>query len=471
MLRNKSFYRRISKHRRSISIAAAAVASGIFAQHTRAVTLNQYYFDVSVYSDSGLTNLISSVVINQSNPVVNIPSGDYLSFGISDVLTNNANPAAGDTSGKSGHNPAQPANLGIASLGYYFLSSDATAATLAPNLAAGIRTTLETGQVDYYATDQLRQTTIMPIIDPGDIVPNSTIAGDIGLNFQIFASANLNVSATTASGVATISAFAPTSGSSASFANSTPLFDYLSYQGVVDGTVTLTPMPMGFSYWTNTLVGTGTTPSEYSQMASGTADTIVPIPNLTVNVFDAPPPTHAIISLTANAPGSFGYGPLYVGDPGPQGTLQRGIGDPTDFIQITGLNPTPQTEEIIALEMNVTGLQLDALVEDIDSSNIYGYGAAIASTSLANDPFPSYFNLFMTFSDAQVPPILNGTDYLSFDFTQDPNVEGAVVDSVGATVVPEPMSLGGVILGSVCLLSLRSRRREWRGRQSKVGAP
>jgi hypothetical protein len=268
-----------------------------------------------------------------------------------------------------------------------------------------------------------------------------------------------------------LEALSPTSGSSASLANSTPLFDYLSYQGVVDGTVTLTPMPMGFSYWKNTYVGTGTTPSYYSQVNPGTADTIVPIPNLTVNVFDAPPPTHAIISLTANAPGPFGYGPLYVGDPGPQGTYQRGIGDQTQFIQITGLNCTPQTEEIIALEMNVTGAQLDMLVEDINSSNIYGYGAAIASTSLANDPFPSFFNLFMTFSDAQLPLILDGTDYLSFDFTQDPSVDGAVVDYVGATVVPEPMSLGGVILGSVCLFSRLSRRREWRGKRSKVAAP
>lgn len=467
-----SLNRRSKRPAYRISVAAAAVASAIFAQRTSGVTLNQYYFDVSVYSDPGLTNLVSSVVINQAAPVVSVPVGDYLSFGISDVLTNNSNPAAGDTSGRPGHNPAQPAYLGISDLEYIVASSDTSASYLAPNLTAGIRGTLLSGQVDYYSTAKVQVSSVMPNDDPGDIVPASTAAGNIGLNFQIFAGANPQVNAGSSTGIATLTAFTPTTGSTASFANSTPLFDYLSYQGTSDGTVTLTPATY-FDYWVNTSIGSGTTVSTYAAEGFGSqaGDTIVPLPALTVNVFDAPPPTHAIIALTANAPGSFGYGPLDVGDVSQEIPLQGAHpNDATDFISITNLTLTPQTQEVIALALNVTGNELNTLVADINSTDVYGYGAAIASTTMAADPFPSDYNLFLTFSDGQMPPITNGTDYLSFDFAQDPNVDGVVVDAVGATVVPEPMSLGGVVLGSVCLFSLRRRRRERRGKQLKAAA-
>jgi hypothetical protein len=467
-MRGNSLRRRGSRYRSSISVAAAAVASGIFAQHTRGVTLNQYYFDVSVYSDAGLTDLISSVVVNQSNPVVNIPMGDYLSFGISDVLTNNANPAAGDTSGKAGHNAAQPSSLGIAEMAYVISSSDSTAANLAPNLSAGVRGTWPSGQADYYTTAVVMPTAIMPTTDPGDIVPGSSSAGDVGMNFQIFAGSNPTMSSGSTTGVATLSVFTPVGGSTATLATSTPLFDYLSYQGVSDGTVTLTPNVALFSYWMNTSIGSGTIQSGYAQanFGSESGDTIVSIPALTVNVFDAPPPTHSIISLT-DTPSSRGYAPAYIGNGfGGYFVTPLNFNDngaraapATENVAILGLIPTPQTEELFAFQMSVTGSQLETLAADINSTNIYGFGAAIASTSLANDPFPSNYNLFLTFDDAQLPLGMGEDDYLTFDFTQDPNVTDALVDNMAVTAVPEPMSLGLVVLGAIGGLLLRRRDR------------
>jgi hypothetical protein len=50
-------------------------------------------------------------------------------------------------------------------------------------------------------------------------------------------------------------------------------------------------------------------------------------------------------------------------------------------------------------------------------------------------------------------------DYLTFDFTQDPNVTDALVDNMAVTAVPEPMSLGLVVLGAIGGLLLRRRDR------------
>lgn len=276
-----------------ISLAAAAVASAMFARRASGATLNQYYFNVSIYSDPELTNLVSSVVINQSNPVVNVALGDYLSFGISDVLTNNPNPAAGDISGPGHNNLPQPANLGLFSMCYTITSSDSNASHLVPQMVPGKdRGTLPNGFVSYYSTAQVLVTSVMPTTDPGDVVPNSPSAGDVGMNFQLYAGSNPDPNPNSSDGIASLTAFTPTSGSAASFADSTPLFDDLSYQAVDDGSVTLTPAPFlgATGYWMNTSIGTGKQVSGYKFVQFGTNpdDVIVPLADLTVNVVPEP---------------------------------------------------------------------------------------------------------------------------------------------------------------------------------------
>lgn len=455
--------RRNSSFARPISLAAAAVASAIFARHAGAVTLTQYYYDVSIYSDAGLTKLVSSVVISQSNPVVNLPIGDYLSFGISDVVTNNPNPAAGDTSGKPGNNQPQPANLGLASVGYEVSSSDQTAAKLAPNLAAGIRATLYTG-VDYYSTAKvLVPTSIMSNNDPGDVEP-SGIPGFVGTVQPISAWSNPIMQSGTASGIGQLTAFTPTDGSgTASVANSTPLFDALSYEGLQNGIVDLTPNNSLVQYWVNTSVGTGSTTSKYSTayLGDGAGDSAVTLPNLVVKIGNGLP-TGPIISVAAGGfhlGGDYDLGVTSSGGPYNQiNTNDNGMasGPCTGYILIqSDLLPPTLTAEVVALQMNISGGPLETLVEDINSTNVYGFGSAIASTSLANDPFPSDYNLFLTFSDAQQPE--QGYFFTIFDFSQDPNVDGAVVDNMEAAAIPEPMTPSTLTLGLLGALLLRRR--------------
>jgi hypothetical protein len=480
---------RTRRARHVVYATAAAAASAIFARHANAVTFNQYYYDVSIYSDAGLTNQVSSVVINQSNPVVNLPMGDYLSFGISDVLTNNPNPAAGDTSGVAPKNQPQPANLGLASDCCTVYSSDPNAVKLAPNLSGGIRGTFNNGRPDYYSTASVQANpTYLALQDPGDVTVGS---GASGYSFQIAAQTASPTSPQSGSttGVADLSQFTPINGDTASFANSTPLFNNLSYQAVNVGTVSLSPEAVALLYWTNNTIGRGTSQSTYNVSSFGTSDTVVPLPSLVVNIAGTPLPTHPIISLTSIAPTSnyaaqilsgylstpintwnFGQSPNGLSMTQNQGSynvaqalgLRDGdgstVGPAVDYIQASGLVPTPQTDEIFALAVSVTGAQLQTLATDINSTNAYGFGSAIASTSLANDPFPSMYNLFLTFNSSD-PALANGADYLGFDFTQDPNVTGATVTAIAVTAVPEPMTLGTITLGLVGGLLLRRRIR------------
>lgn len=484
-MRTKTLQHRTLRARHVLSATAAAAASAVFAQHASAVTLNQYYYDVSIYSDPGLTNLVSSVVINQSNPTVNIPMGDYLSFGISDVLTNNPNPAAGDTSGKAPNNLAQPANLGIASISYTLMESDHQALALAPNISVGSRGVLDDGRTDYSTTAAiLPDPTYMPAQDPGDATVGS---GEIGLHFQIASQAALPIQSGSTDGVATLTEFTPTSGSTASIATSTPLFDNLSYQAVNVGTVSVSPQvdPLAFGYWVNSTIGSGTTASTYKFSPSNAPSTIVPLPALVVNISGIPLPVHPIISLTTAAPNSnyaaqifspqvYVYandaksGQLAMTDSDGSYTVAQATeildgedstaGPTTDYIAAIGLNPASGIEEIFAMAVSVTGAPLAILAADINSTNAYGFGSSIASTSLANDPFPSMYNLFLTFNSSD-PALANGTDYLGFDFTQDPNVTGATVTAIAVTAVPEPMTFGALALGLVGGLLLRRRIR------------
>lgn len=479
----------------TLAAAAAAVASGIYAQNAKAVTLTQYYYDVTIYSNAALTNPVSSVVINQASPVVNLPLGDYLSFGISDILTNNINPAAGNTAGKSKATIAQPTHIGLYSIGYHVLSSDVQGSSLNPNGNAGVRGTLNNGQTAYYSTAQVGVTTIYGVTDPGDVEPDPAgtepgpkTGGDVGMNFQIFAGGNVitsyNFGNTT--GQATLVGFAPTDGSNtASAALATPMFTGLSYQGIKNGTVTLSPIVSQLAYFVVATTGTGTNSTTYNSQDFVSGDTIVSLPVLVVNIgttaTTSTPTAHPIISLSSSGVQS-NYGVQITNGSGVnQGTFSTGTNvltvsgsngkynvaqvtnidaEPTDTVEANGFNPASDIE-IYGLDVTTTssgGTQLSAanlatLAADINSSATtgYGYGSSIASTSLTNDPFPAKYNLFLTFTG-----LTSGTEFLGFDLTQDPNIPtGAAVYAVA--VVPEPMSLGLLALGGVGLLARRRK--------------
>jgi len=195
--------------------------------------------------------------------------------------------------------------------------------------------------------------------------------------------------------------------------------------------------------------------------------------------------THPIISLTSNGSTPTNYGTQITNGTGAQqGTFSNnpannkktvvgsggsyifaqvtgitsGTGTHTGYVEATGFNPATNTE---VYGLDVTGISsalLTTLAGDINSSSSdgYGSGSTIAFTSLAVDPFPSNYNLFLVFTGAEVP---SGDNYLGIDLTQDPNAgisSGALTTAVA--VVPEPMSMGLLALGGVGMLARRRRR-------------
>jgi hypothetical protein len=189
---------------------------------------------------------------------------------------------------------------------------------------------------------------------------------------------------------------------------------------------------------------------------------------------------HPIIYLSSTAPAS-NYGPQITNGTGAnQGTFSTGTNvltvtggsgkyhyaqvtnidaaTPTSYVEANGFNPASDIE-IYALDLvslpsggsPVSATNLAILAGDINSTNAYGYGSSIASTSLASDPFPAQYNLFLTFVG-----LTSGQNFLGFDVTQDPDANVATFSyATAVAVVPEPMTLGLLTLGSVGLLTRR----------------
>lgn len=193
---------------------------------------------------------------------------------------------------------------------------------------------------------------------------------------------------------------------------------------------------------------------------------------------------YPIISLTTSAPAPTNYGAQITNGTGAnQGTFSTGTNvltvtggsgkyhyaqvtninaaSPMFSVEANGFNPATDIEiyalDLVSLPSGGTQLSqanLATLAADINSTNSYGYGSAIASTSLSSDPFPSQYNLFLTFTG-----LSSGQNFLGFDVSQDPDANVATFTyATAVAVVPEPMSLGLLTLGTVGLLA---RRRVW----------
>jgi hypothetical protein len=73
------------------------------------------------------------------------------------------------------------------------------------------------------------------------------------------------------------------------------------------------------------------------------------------------------------------------------------------------------------------------------------------------DPFGSQYNLFLTFSGTNLPGSATDTLGLDLSSTNDALLSGYTFSAVA--VVPEPMSLGLLVLGGVGLMARRNRRK------------
>jgi hypothetical protein len=424
---------------------------------------------------------------SQIPTTINISQGDTLEFGIDVVVTNNVNPDAGKPTGTPGHIVAQPSYLGLSTLSIVVPSTDTNASQLVPN-TFGLPTQSFAGVPDYNSTASLNNqgglgSSVGPNNNPGgfvpiwgnntlgDVSPASATGGDVGDHFAIF-QGNGQVNSNTPNGANTIAEYGA---ATATFGNATDFFDSLSYTASGAGIVTLSPavLSSGTSYWMNTRPGSATVASGYiAHTFSLPGDVIGTLPSLVVNI-----DSHAERAMFYIDPAPFGppspitpfLGSLTVtGGNGSYGVAQlTGLNTSAGYVEANGFNPGTD-EEIYALDVLVNGVQANAaqirvLLGAIDGSGGYfhppdGLTAAATYVGLGvthdANPFPGQYNLFL---DAAFPPSSDNDFSFDMSSTGDPNLVGYTVSAIA--VVPEPMSISLLALGSLGLLTQRPRHR------------
>jgi hypothetical protein len=478
----------------AISMAAAAT----LAAKASAVTITPFYGNQSsgvnaIYEAnnvSGTGTLTYENVTGSAPTTISLPVGDYLFMAVDLVVTNNANPEAGLVT-SSNNNVPQPSNLGLAVVGMQVNSTDTNATTLAPILGA-IFSPAQTiaGLKDHNSTAVINTTLannsgggLAPswsgtaLTSSGDTLGNgnrNTPAsyGIVGSHLGIFGGVAA-VDASTPAGVQTLQNFA---GASPTYANATPFFTQLSYEGVAYGTVTLSPFinPLSTAYWVLRAPATSSSASVYSAVAVGSGDTVGTLPALVIKVDGGPGfLPHAIVSLTSGSAPPPNYG-SQVGSTlalsGGHGTYvlaQTGtftaIATGSAVVGGTGWNPTSDKEtfgvEVLDGGIAPTSGELAALVRAINNgdANVPASGVSASTVSPPPDLFGTQYNLFLTFTGSQLPGTQFDTLGLDLSSTNDPLLSGYTFSEVA--VVPEPMSLSLLMLGGVGLMARRNRRK------------
>jgi autotransporter-associated beta strand protein len=296
-----------------LSILSMAIAATLGAKTAKAATLTLYYDNIRDVTDDqsygyaqGNTN-----GTNYTGPLtINIAVGDTFEFGIDAVVTNNINPDGGKKTGTTGHTIAQPSFLGLSALSIKVPSSDLNASELAPNTTTGPFQSFG-GLADYNDSISLNNESglgdsqgnnsganpFVPVWSnntPGDVVPGSATAGDVGDHFAIF-QANGAVPSNTKAGSNTIGEYGA---ATATYTNATDFFSQLSYTALHTGTVTLSPVVLssGTDYWVNTQPGSATVPSGYLGSAfTNPGDVIGTLPDLVIIVGRPPPPPGPLV--------------------------------------------------------------------------------------------------------------------------------------------------------------------------------
>jgi hypothetical protein len=482
-----------TKQAKVLSALAIAAVAGLGAQHAYAATLTSYYANGIISTvpanGTGTSKIVigvnaTVVDISGANPTITVPAGDYIQYGVAAVVTNNINPDGGigtATGPASGASIVQPTNLGLADIGYRVLNVSAnnlTAALLAPTQgAARISTPGEfntsavlggKGKVTGAAfASNYAVNTNAGSFGTSDLGDTEANVGTVGNTFQIF-QGNPSATGETTGAQIPLTAFAPTTPSGSPVANpngATLAFDSLGYKAIAGGTVTLQPAvdPTATQYWVNSARGSSTVvPSGYAAVYFSSTDTINPLPILTVKITQVVT-GHKIVNLEASADAN--YAPnlppklTVTGGSGSYTVQQKtGINLATATVEANGFNPATDTE-IYALDVLVNGAQatpaqLATLMTEIAAFSGGLPAGLTQSLTLANDPFPANYNLFLTAAGAITG---TGDNFLGFDLSSanDANLTGYTVGAVA--VVPEPMSLGLLALGGVGILARRRR--------------
>jgi hypothetical protein len=477
-----------SKKLKPVSILSMAVAATLTAKAAHGAVLSLYYDNINDVTDGQSYSYASTGGNYSAIPTtIHIGVGDTVEFGIDAVVTNNVNPDGGTNTGTPGHLAVQPSFLGLSTLSIKVSSSDTNAHILAPNTTGGPTQTFG-GNADFNDSISLNNqgglgdaqgnnsgsNPFVPVWSnntPGDVVPGSATAGDIGDHFAIF-QGNGAIASNTKAGANTIGEYGA---ATATYANATDFFSQLSYTALYSGTVTLSPQVVaaGSSYWTNTRAGSSSIASGYiASTFTNPGDVIGTLPVLVIHVGE--PIGRPIISLTpasSGAPTTYGdfQGALTVtGNNGSYHVAQlTGLNATTGFVEANGFNPGTD-EEIFALDVLVNGVQANAaqislLVNTINFGDFnvrpsYPLEASATYAGLPTtdaSPFGSQYNLFLDSASGPSSDNFFGIDLSNSD---DDNLTGYTFSAIA--VVPEPMSLGLIALGSLSLLTRRPCRQK-----------
>jgi autotransporter-associated beta strand protein len=296
-----------------LSILSMAIAATLGAKTAQAATLTLYYDNIHDVTDGQSYGYAQGNTdgTNYTGPLtINIAVGDTFEFGIDAVVTNNINPDAGRKTGTTGHTVVQPSYLGLSWINIKVPSSDHNASILAP-MTTGGPTQSFGGLADYNDSISLNNegglgdsqgdnsgaNPFVPVWSnntPGDVVPGSATAGDVGDHFAIF-QGNGAVSSNTPNGANTIGEYGALT---ATYANATDFFSQLSYTALNTGTVTLSPAVLSTEtyYWMNTQTGSATVPSGYrGSTFTNPGDVIGTLPDLVIIVGRPPPPPGPLV--------------------------------------------------------------------------------------------------------------------------------------------------------------------------------
>jgi len=495
---------------------AFAAASGLYgqmghvAQGAVAITVSEYYIDGQFSTTSNFAVVTNVTFTTSGTQTVNLPAGDFFRYGVSGLVTGNTNSTAGtaaDTANQSQNSaPAQPSLLGLALLSFQLPSSDTTGVIL-PAVQGATRS--GTNEFNDTATVNTKLSSgDNAVTERGDVQGTS---GNVGIVFLPAAGAPLaSINTTTGTNIPNGITMFATDGNGAgvnpvaalgALPNcSTAVFTNLQYKAVGTGSVTITPsFPAGSIKLLSVsnpgaTDGSGNLTTAISYTGAGTTGvTLQNLPQLVINIASGSS-THSVIMLSSAINTNYGVqltngtganqaafttagnkltltggngsylfqqatnvNNTTITNPAPGGAT-TGTGATADSVSAAGFNPVTDTE-IYALDVVVGGTQASSgqiatLVGEINGS-AHGLGQTIASATMANDPFPAQYNIFLTFPNSSGLLGSGGANFLGFDFSNgnDSNLTGYTVDAVA--VVPEPMSLGVLALGGVGLLARR----------------